>query len=142
MVSCILILCLECDWMILVTSAPSSPPENLNGEVLSSSSVYLQWDVPPPEHQNGIITGYFINVTALETGTAIHMSTANNNVTFESLQPFTTYFCIVAARTSAGKGPYTTAVIVQTLEDGKKYTCQFQISGLPFTLNYVVFSPI
>ena len=98
---------------------PSGPPENLIGEALSSEEVFFQWDLPPPQHQNGIIIDYIVNITALETGATFHMSTLYLNLTLHSLRPFTTYSCIVAARTSVGLGPFSTIVNVQTLEDGK-----------------------
>ena len=97
---------------------PSSPPENLTGKALNSEEVLLMWELPHPQHQNGIITGFIINITALETGATIHTSTTYKNVTLRSLRPFTTYSCIVAARTSVGLGPFSITVTVQTLEDG------------------------
>ena len=100
---------------------PSGPPENLFGEALSSEEVFFQWDLPLPQHQNGIIIGYIVSITALETGTTVHMSTPHLNLTLRSLRPFTTYSCIVAARTSIGLGPFSTTVNAQTFEDGKNY---------------------
>ena len=53
---------------------------------------------------NGDIT--FFQVTATTLGV-------------DSLAPYTTYEWRVAAKTSAGTGPFSTAVIEQTLQDGK-----------------------
>ena len=100
---------------------PSGPPENLTGEAVNSEEILLKWDLPPPQHQNGIIIGYTVNITALETGATIQMSTPYQNMMLYSLRPFTTYSCIVAARTSIGLGPFSTTINVQTLEDGKSY---------------------
>lgn len=87
---------------------------------MSSEAILFQWNLPLPQNQNGIITGYLVNITALETGAMIHMSTPYLNLTLHSLRPFTTYSCIVAARTSVGLGPFSTTINIQTLEDGKK----------------------
>lgn len=92
---------------------------NFIGEALSSEAVFLQWDLPLPQQQNGFIIGYVVNITALETGATDHMSTPYLNLTLHSLHPFTTYSCIVAARTSVGLGPFSTTVNVRTLEDGR-----------------------
>lgn len=110
---------INCGIISLFSSVPSGPPENLTGEAVSSEEILLKWDLPPPQHQNGIIIGYIVNITALETGTITQMLTPYQNMTLYSLRPFTTYSCIVAARTSVGLGPFSTIINIQTLEDGK-----------------------
>ena len=85
---------------------------------MNSDEVFLMWDpLPRPDH-NGIITGYVINITALDTGNTVQISTHINNATLDGLKPFTTYFFIVAAQTSIGVGPFSTFVSIKTLEDG------------------------
>ena len=98
---------------------PSGPPQSIFGEAVSSDEVFFQWDLPPLQHQNGIIIGYIANITTLEIGTTVQISTSHLNLTLDALRAFTTYSFIVAARTSIGLGPFSTTVNVQTLEDGK-----------------------
>ena len=102
----------------MAPTAPSSPPHNYAGVALSSRSILLTWDSPPAEEQNGIITGYLVNITELETGEASTMFTGSHNLTLYSLQPFTTYGFLVSAQTVAGRGPTTRLLSVTTQEEG------------------------
>ena len=46
------------------------------------------------------------------------LTSTTTSLTVSTLQPFTTYFCIIAASTSVGMGPFSTVVTLQTPEDG------------------------
>jgi len=98
--------------------APSTAPLNLVAHLNATShdSIFLSWDPIPPEDQNGIILGYVINLTDISNGDMQQLSSDSNNLTVDSLSPYTTYVCIVAAYTSAGIGPVSAEVSVQTLE--------------------------
>ena len=107
-----------------ISTVPSSPPRNSAAVAVSSRSILLTWDAPPVEGQNGIITGYIVNVTKLETGEVSTMFTESHNLTLYSLQPFTTYGTLVSAQTVAGRGPTTRLLSVTTLEEGLAFiTC-------------------
>ena len=110
---------------ILSLTVPSGPPLMFNAMAQSSQSIILVWEPPSPEDQNGLIVGYTINVTDLETGERYQHLSTSTNITIGSLTPFTTYICIIAARTNIGIGPFSTVVTVQTMEDGMCY-CTFQ----------------
>ena len=99
-------------------TAPTSPPSNCTAVALSSRSILLTWDAPPAEEQNGIITGYIVNITELETGQVSTIFTESHNLTLYSLQPFTTYGFLVSAQTVAGRGPTTHFLFVTTQEEG------------------------
>ena len=101
--------------------APSMPPENLISEATTSESVTLNWSPPDIQSQNGIITGYLINVTEIETGETFQVSSATTNLVIQSLRPFTTYVCVIAAETSAGTGPFSISLTVQTKESGTSH---------------------
>lgn len=68
---------------------------------------------------NGVITGYLVNVTAVETGQTFQASSTTTYLVIQSLEPFTIYLCAIAAVTNAGMGPFTTPLTVQTNETGK-----------------------
>ena len=104
--------------MFCYLTVPSSPPRNSAAVALSSRSVLLTWDAPPVEGQNGIITGYTVNITELETGEVSTMFTEARNLTLYSLRPFTTYGLLVSAQTIAGRGPTTHLLSVTTQEEG------------------------
>ena len=71
--------------------------------------------------QNGIITGYLINVTVVGTGETFQVSSTTTNLVIHSLRPFTTYVCVIAAETSAGTGPFSISLTVQTNEAGTSH---------------------
>ena len=98
---------------------PSAPPQVFTATPLSSRSVYLLWDPPLLEEQNGAIIGYIINVTALETGEMFQFYSDSNDLTLDSLRPYTTYICVIAAQTAIGIGPFSIAYEVTTPEDSK-----------------------
>lgn len=97
---------------------PTQSPQGFSGNSASSSSLYFSWTPPLPEHQNGHIISYSISVIALDTGSTQQYSVSTTDVTITGLSPFTTYTCVVAARTSVGVGPVTSVVTVTTNEDG------------------------
>ena len=96
------------------------PPFNLTVEATTAESITLSWSPPDVQSQNGIITGYLINVTAIETGESIQVSSTTTNLVIQSLRPFTVYDCTIAAMTSAGSGPFSIPLTVQTNETGER----------------------
>ena len=79
----------------------------------------ISWNPPAPENQNGVITGYVINLTlTVGTGDVSQYSSSSDNITIGTLHPFTAYAFTVAAQTSVGTGPYTISSTVMTPEDG------------------------
>ena len=102
------------------TPVPSGYPESITGVATSPQSVVIAWDPPLPESQNGVITSYVIDVFEVETGDMFQLNSATNSLTIDSLSPYTTYVCVIAAMTSVGLGPFSTNFTIRTLEDGKK----------------------
>lgn len=105
--------------LFLVYTVPGSEPLLLMVSDVTSDSFYLSWSPPPVEDHNGAITGYVIQVTNASTGETFAVTSQENGTEIGSLRPFTTYTCVVAAQTSAGVGPYSTTVMIQTDEDGE-----------------------
>ena len=108
----------HCYYILYYATAPNGAPQNYTGEANSSRSAVLTWEPPLVEDQNGIIIGYVINVTVVETGEIFQLFSTTNTLTVNTLSPYTTYICIIAARTSIGLGPFSTTFTVQTPEDG------------------------
>jgi len=73
------------------------------------------------EDQNGIITGYTINVTVVETMEYFELFSSSNNLTIGSLRPFSTYVFKIAAETVVGVGTFSAVIMVNTPEDGKSW---------------------
>lgn len=99
---------------------PSGPVTNIVAEVPSSDTLILQWDFPESEDQNGIIIGYVVEINATETGETFQLTSTLSTLTIDTLQPFTTYLCRIAARTRVGTGPYSIAITATTLQEGKQ----------------------
>ena len=99
-------------------AAPSSPARNSSVEATTATSVSLSWDPPADDQRNGIITSYVIRVLLVDRGTTEYYNSSITSVTLTSLKPYTTYECSVAAVTSAGRGPFSSAITVQTDEAG------------------------
>ena len=99
-------------------TVPSGPPQSLTANALSALSIEITWQPPPLPDQNGVITGYVINVTSLDTSLSQQFTSNSTTLQIPNLTPFTNYVCIVAARTAIGVGPFSTVVNVQTLEAG------------------------
>ena len=85
---------------------------------ITSTTVYLLWQPPLSEDQNGVITGYTLNVTSLETGETEELFTESTAYMLGPVNPHTLYAAAVAAQTNAGRGPFSAVISVQTLEDG------------------------
>ena len=98
---------------------PSAPVGNPVGTVVSSTSISLEWDPPGTPEQNGIIIGYVVNVTEVGTGEKFQRSSTTTSLTLDSVRPFTTYVCRIAARTVVGIGPYSIAITATTEQAGK-----------------------
>lgn len=107
------------DFLFIV---PTGPPQGVDVQSENSTTLALSWQPPSPESRNGIIIHYTVNITEMETGRVL-LLTAMNTTTLRvhALHPFYTYTCVVAAVT-IGLGPYSTPVVIQMPEDGKK--CQ------------------
>lgn len=85
---------------------------------LSSTSLYVSWDPPALDSQNGLITEYRINITELETGNVISLISFSTFVTVQFLHPYYTYVCVVSAVTNA-EGPSSEELIITTPQDSK-----------------------
>ena len=133
--------------------APSHGPTSLMIVALSSSSIHLQWEPPPPQHHNGVIDSYTVHCTESDTEETLENITPTTNITISELHPFYTYTCSVAAVT-VDQGPFSDIVSITTLEDGKpmhnnyttlKITVVLSLhavpSGRPFNLMVTAITP-
>ena len=112
-------MCDSIDSNISLPLVPSGPVVNPAINVTSSTSLLLSWEPPELEDQNGVILGYVVNVTAVETGLNFELRSTQTTLAVDSLRPFTTYICRIAARTIVGVGPFSIAVTAVTSQDGK-----------------------
>ena len=105
-------------FVMIIIVEPTSSPKDFNVTVTSPYSAVLTWAPPLPDQQNGIIIGYIINVTILETNETFLLFSNTTSLTVNGLRPFRNYMCIIAAQTSVGTGPYSAVFTVITPQDG------------------------
>ena len=87
---------------------------------MSPTTILITWSPPPISMHNGVLTGYVIRATAIDSQMVIQLTLGSsvNNYTISSLNPFSNYLCTVATKTSAGLGPYSPGEVIQTLQSG------------------------
>ena len=106
-------------------TAPSSPPSNISALAENSTSISVSWGEVLAINQNGIITQYEVVYEPLETFMKQTVSRISIivNTTLETLllnlDEYVEYNITVRAYTFVGEGPFSFAITVRTLEDGK-----------------------
>ena len=102
--------------------------------MVTSRFLYLIWNPPLPEDQNGVIIRYTVNISVLVTMQMFQLFTDNNSIMVSSLRPYTTYSFTIAAETAVGVGPFSGTYMVMTATDGKKHKtyCKSLLLHPPF----------
>ena len=100
-----------------------------NATATSPYSAYLTWEPLDEEDQNGVIIGYVIQVTILETNTTVYLFSNTTYLVVNTLRPWRTYICIIAARTSVGTGPYGSVFVLQSPQDGEQVMIFIQMGN-------------
>ena len=91
----------HCYATCLSSTAPGTPPESVSGYVINSTSVFLGWEQPSADSLNGILRGYQINCTEVDTSLLITVSLEGllTETIVSNLHPAYTYTCRVSAVT-------------------------------------------
>ena len=98
---------------------PSITPEGLNITHSLPTTAELSWIPLPVEKQNGVITGYTVQVEGPDSLREVSVpNTSTTSVEVPGLRPFTSYTFSVSAMTKAGIGP--AATISSTTPEGGK----------------------
>ena len=100
---------------------PNSPPVNVRGHNMSSTSVLVQWGSVPAENRSGIILSYKVNYKELPGGNTNSkvVNAARTQATLTGLKKYTNYSIVVSASTSKGDGNASEPIIVITGEDSR-----------------------
>lgn len=83
--------------------------------LLNLSSGWAKWSPPPPEHHNGLLLGYKIQVKAGNSSKILAQDTVNATimqVMLHNLTIGTTYNIRVVAYNRVGPGPYSQPVLL------------------------------
>ena len=110
--------------------APTGFPRDVTGTSPSPYSINLSWNPPPLEERSGNIIGYIVNITKAGTLETTQHNTTTTNITITSLEPYTTYICVVAAKTAIGVGPFSHLFFIQTQEGGLCITRSYTVKVL------------
>ena len=108
-------------WIVIRTreDAPTSPPTVVRTIAHSSTVIEVLWKAPVKQGQNGVITGYDVEITAVLSSLVTTQSVVASNdlYTFTNLKPHRQYSFRIAAKTQAGVGPFSTPITQLTLQD-------------------------
>lgn len=96
-------------------------------EVVDAHTLNVSWS-PPSTQQNGVIRGYWVNLTVAATGLGRQYTANLTFIIIRELVAYSTYFIQVAAVTTA-PGPFSDSVYAATPEAGK----ECKNSGKKFT---------
>ena len=113
--------CIAVHVLVYLLTVPSGYPRNLTAMAVSSTGISLTWKPLAPEDQNGVITGYVLNVMSLKSKETVEVSVLNSTLqtSVNRLTPYSTYVINIAATTSVGQGPFSPVTTVNTPEDGE-----------------------
>ena len=119
---------------LVCTLAPSSPPQNVTVDPVSSTTILISWEPPAIEEQNGHIRSYSIIVsdTVSQTQRTYAVRSEQTQLLVDMLHPHRSYESSVAATTLA-TGPYSHSLIATTNQDGK-----IQITHYPSLLPLIL----
>ena len=89
---------------------PSDAPQSVAVRVLNPMSVLVSWQPPLPEHRNGIIVGYAVQMVGLHSEDNMEFPLTNETeMVVEGIHPFYACKFSVAAFT-VGLRPFSIAV--------------------------------
>ena len=103
---------------IFLYIAPSGFPLAFSGSAIPSTEIHFDWSPPRQEDQNGIITNYLLDITALDRNHTLQIVATYTTAYVNNLKPYTTYSCMVAAETISGPGPFSFPINITMPEDG------------------------
>ncbi|XP_072390789.1 roundabout homolog 2-like [Diabrotica undecimpunctata] len=92
---------------------PSAPPDSITAGVFNDTAGWVRWSPPPPQHCNGIVTGYKIQIKG-NIVRSMTMNASTTSILISNLTAGGSYTAKVAALTIAGQGPYSNPVPLLT----------------------------
>ena len=106
-------------------AAPSGSPCELRVSHTLPTTAEFSWTPVPKDKQNGVITGYIIQVIGDDCTSGQQEISVDKDATsaeISNLNPFTKYTFSVSAKTKAGSGPAAT-IASRTPEACKTWLC-------------------
>ena len=104
--------------------------------MIDSRSIFLSWEPPVADQQNGILRHYFISL-ASDAGTETrNITSSQRSLTITGLRSYTEYSCTVRAGT-VRVGPPTAALLRTTFEDGMLHIHGIHVVHMLYMYMYV-----
>lgn len=107
-------------YVLFPSSAPGTPPRNIQAKGLSDTSFEATW--LPPSQPNGEILGYrlyYVTDPKLKIDQWLYRASADNQTQITGLLKTTTYYFKLIAYNSAGEGPLSDLFAVKTAQGGE-----------------------
>merc|ERR1719264_1538691 len=88
---------------------PSAPPDKVVALILNSTSATLSWSPPPPQHRNGQLLGYFIQIKTNQSvvHSDLRINATTTSITLTNLTLHQIYVIRAVAFTKLGNGPFS-----------------------------------
>ena len=99
------------------SAVPSGVPRNVVAVAMTPRTIQVTWDPPQEDLQNGIIQLYMVTVLVQQTRASLSLNTTTTYITIPNLHPAYHHSITVAAVT-IGAGPYSSATLLTTPDDG------------------------
>ncbi|XP_045463107.1 roundabout homolog 2 isoform X2 [Harmonia axyridis] len=93
---------------------PSAPPDSITAGVFNETAGWVKWSPPPPQHHNGVIVGYKIQINKGINLRNMLINATTTSVLISNLTNGKQYTARVAAMTSVGQGPFSNSVPLLT----------------------------
>ena len=102
------------------STVPSSPPQNVMVTSVNPASLMVSWQPPPMIDLNGPIISHVIQYTRVGSSDMMSVNVnSGTTYTISGLVAYIDYSVTVAARTVNGTGPFSSAVVQRSGEDGE-----------------------
>ncbi|KAL5017103.1 hypothetical protein ScPMuIL_006692 [Solemya velum] len=126
---------------------PAESPQAVSGRPVNSRSIEVTWEPPPPDKQNGVITGYRILYAPNEPGLSaddanvITVSFDKRSYILRELSVWTDYRIWLLAFTDVGDGPPSEPIAVKTDEDVPGEPKRVKVESVNSTAVFVEWRP-
>ena len=110
-------------FVCLLLAAPDGPPLEVVAIAISENRIFVSWEDPDRQLQNGVILEYIIRYTKVEDASSnsaeLETISKGNRVVITNLSPGVTYRVRVAAKNSAGLSPWSPKLTVRTFKSSE-----------------------
>eukprot|EP00731_Ephydatia_muelleri_P037955 Em0610g2a len=115
------------------------PPLNFKAQNVTSTSVIITWE--PPQNPNGGSLGYEVSYTPKGGSTSVAKLKNYTTCKLIDLNPFTSYYICIRAKTAVGFGEESVPLTISTLEDVPSPPLNLKVQNVTSTSVTVTWEP-